>query len=74
MIPIIRDHPEDRTKAQLFWNGKERDLSLAECVKFYDILHGVVMRAACEKAADERAKSATVHIEGWGIFGCANGQ
>ena len=66
MIPILRAHPEDKTRAQLVWDGKIYDLSTAKAVQWMDVLYGPVMTAACENA---KKAPGPVKVEGWGIFG-----
>lgn len=69
MIPILRADPEDKTKAQLFWDGKEFSLSTAKCAQWFDILKEPVIEAACEKVRmDKAVKRSETAVEGWGIF------
>ena len=66
MIPILRQHPEDPTKAQLFWDGKEFDISTLKAIQWLDILINPVLTAAALREKDKKA-SRPSKIEGWGI-------
>ena len=54
-IPVLRDHPDDSTKAELHWNGATYVLPTHRCALWMNILVRPVINAACQRGGESCA-------------------